>query len=136
VHGKHFLTSKYLAKMDEGQNRMEDIMPIPKPETFLLPILKVLADGANHNVGEIREHMKVQFQLTISDLAKKHRKGMPVFVNRVAWALAHLNMHAGPVGHPRLIRLVKKENYKITEHGKRILKSNPTSLTFKDLRKY
>lgn len=36
-------------------------MPIPDPQTLLLPVLKVLADGAEHQVEEIRDRMKIQF---------------------------------------------------------------------------
>lgn len=109
-------------------------MSIPDPQTLLLPVLKVLADGAEHKVEEIRERMKNQFDVTPSELAQKNKRGF-VFVNRVAWALAHLNMKAGPLGHPIFITKVKKGIYKITEHGMAILKGNPSDLTIMDLRR-
>jgi len=107
-------------------------MPIPDPQTLLLPVLKVLADGAEHKVEEIREHMKNQFNITPSELAQKNKKGS-VFVNRVAWALAHLNMEAGPIGHATEITLIKKGVCRITERGVAILKNNPPELRIKDL---
>jgi restriction system protein len=107
-------------------------MSIPDPQTLLLPVLKVLADGTEHRVEEIREHMKNQFGVTPSELAKKNKKGF-VFVNRVAWALAHLNMEAGPIGHAKEITLIKIGVYRITERGTAILKSNPSKLRIKDL---
>lgn len=110
-------------------------MPIPDPETLLLPVLQEMADGAEHQAKEIREGTKAKFQITSNELLLKHRNGMPVFVNRVAWALAHLNMERGPIGHPKAITLTKKEVYRITEHGKAILEGNPTHLTIKDLRR-
>jgi restriction system protein len=107
-------------------------MPIPDPQTLLLPVLKVLADGAEHTVEEIRERMKNQFNVTPSELTQKNKKGF-VFVNRVAWALAHLNMESGPLGHSKEITLIKKGVYRITERGTAILKSNPSELSIKDL---
>jgi restriction system protein len=107
-------------------------MPIPDPQTLLLPVLKVLADGAEHAVEEIRERMRNQFGVTPSELAQTNKKGF-VFVNRVAWALAHLNMDAGPIGHATEITLIRKGIYKITERGTAILKSNPPELRIKDL---
>ena len=110
-------------------------MPIPDPQTLLLPVLKVLADGAEHHVEEIRECVKNQFGVTPSELAQKNKRGASVFVNRVAWALAHLNMEAGPIGHPAAIVLIKKGVYRISEHGTAILKGNPSDLTIRDLRR-
>jgi restriction endonuclease Mrr len=110
-------------------------MPIPSPQILLLPVLKVLADGTGHQVEEIRERMKSQFGVTPSEFARKNSTGTSVFVNRVAWALAHLNMEHGPQGHPIAITLVRKGVYKITEHGTTLLKGNPSDLTIKDLKR-
>lgn len=110
-------------------------MPIPDPQTLLLPVLQEMADGAEHQAKEIQARMKVKFQITSDDLLLKHRNGVSVFVNRVAWALAHLNMERGPIGHPKAITLIKKEVYRITEHGRAILEGNPSHLTIKDLRR-
>lgn len=92
----------------------------------------MLADGSEHNVEEIREQMKNRFRVTASELAQRNKRGF-VFVNRVAWALAHLNMEAGPIGHATEITLIRKGVYKITERGIAILKSNPPELRTKDL---
>jgi restriction endonuclease Mrr len=95
----------------------------------LLPLLRVLEDGAEHNVEEIRQRITNQFDVTASELAQKNKSGSSVLVNRVAWALAHLNMAAGPLGHTTAISLVRRGVYRITEHGVAILKRNPSELT-------
>ena len=110
-------------------------MPIPDPQTLLLPVLKVLADGTHHQVEEIRERMKNQFGVTPNELIKKNKRGF-VFVNRVAWALSYLNTETGPHGHPLAIRKIRKGVYKITEYGAGILKGNPSDLTIKDLKQW
>ena len=78
--------------------------------------------------------MKNQFGVTSGEFAQKNKAGSSVFVNRVAWALAHLNMEAGPIGHPKAIVLIKKGVYRISKHGAAILKGNPSDLSIKDLR--
>lgn len=109
-------------------------MSIPDPQTLLLPVLKVLADGNEHRVEEIRECMRTQFGITSNELEQKNRTGVSVFVNRVAWALAHLNMEAGPIGHPKAVVLIQKGVYRITDRGSSLLRHNPRELTIKDLR--
>jgi len=47
---------------------------------------------------------------------------------------AHLNMEAGPLGHPKAATLVREGVYRITKRGNALLKSNPLELTIKDLR--
>jgi restriction endonuclease Mrr len=59
-------------------------MPIPDPQTFLLAVLRILADGVEHQVEEIRDRMKSQFGVTSSEFAQKNKSGTPVFVSRVA----------------------------------------------------
>jgi restriction system protein len=108
-------------------------MPIPDSQTLLLPVLRVVADDREHSSEEIRERVKAQFDIVPHELLQKLKNGTPVFHNRVAWALAHLNMRRGPLGHSQAVEKVRKEVYKITEYGKAILKSNPSALTIKDL---
>jgi restriction system protein len=114
-------------------NTEAKLMPIPDSQTMLLPVLRVVADGHEHSSEEIREHVRVQFEIAPDELLQKLKNGTPVFHNRVAWALAHLNMRRGPLGHSEAIEKVKKEVYKITEYGKAILKRNPSALTIRDL---
>ena len=108
-------------------------MPIPDSQTLLLPVLRVVTDGHEHSSEEIRERVRVQFDIAPHELLQKFKNGTAVFHNRVAWALAHLNMRRGPLGHSEAIEKVRKEVYRITEHGKAILKRNPSALTIKDL---
>lgn len=108
-------------------------MSIPDSQTLLLPVLRVLADGLEHSSEEIRGCMKVQFDVAPHELLQNLKNGTPVFHNRVAWALAHLNMRRGPLGHSEAIEKVRNKVYRITEHGKAILTRNPSALTIKDL---
>jgi restriction system protein len=108
-------------------------MPIPDSQTLLLPVLRVVADDREHSSEEIRERVRTQFNIAHHELLQKLKNGTPVFHNRVAWALAHLNMRRGPLGHSEAVEKVRKAVYKITEYGKAILRRNPSALTIKDL---
>jgi restriction endonuclease Mrr len=106
-------------------------MPIPHSNVLLLPVLRVLGDGVEHNSVEIRERVKIQFDIAPRELLQKTKKGATVFHNRVALALA--NLQGAPHGRSRAINRVRKEVYRITEYGVAILKRNLSALTINDL---
>lgn len=106
-------------------------MPIPDSQTLLLPVLQVVADGLEHSSEEIRERVRVQFDIAPHELLVKNRKGKTVFHSNVDLALA--NLQGAPHRRSNAIEKVRKEVYKITEYGKVILKRNPSGLTIKDL---
>jgi len=102
-------------------------MPIPNIQSLLLPVLRIVAGGSGHSVEEIRDRLKDEFELTDEQLEQTHQKsGINIFVNRVAWALAHLVM--GKAVTPERVGF-----YKMTERGVAILKKNPLELTIKEL---
>ena len=106
-------------------------MPIPSAQTLLLPVLRLLGDGAEHVSREIRERMRLQFQVTSEELRQKNKKGAPIFHNRVALALA--NLQGAPHGGGKAIEEVKNEVYRITAYGQAILSRNPTDLSRGDV---
>lgn len=106
-------------------------MPIPHSQTLFLPVLRVLADGLEHSSEEIRERVRVQFDIAPHELLAKNKKGKTVFHSNVDLALA--NLQGAPHGRSKAIENVRKEVYRITEHGKAILERNPSALTIKDL---
>lgn len=106
-------------------------MPIPTLDALRAAVLHVLADGAEHSSKEIQGCMKLQFEITPIELQRKNKKGISVFRNNIALALAHLQ--GAPHGGSKAIEWVRGEVYKITEHGKAILTRNPSDLTIKDL---
>ena len=100
---------------------------IPRIKSLLLPVLRIVAGDSGHSVEEIRNRVKDEFRLTDKQVKQTHpRSGMNVFVNRVAWALAHLVM--GKAITPERIGI-----YRVTERGVTILKGNPSELTIKEL---
>jgi restriction system protein len=106
-------------------------MPIPDYQTLLLPILRLLADDAEHSSEKIREVLAAQFNVAPHELIQKNQKGKTVFGNNVDLALA--NLQGAPHGRSKCIDRIRKGVYRINERGKAILKRNPLTLTVKDL---
>jgi hypothetical protein len=104
---------------------------LPDSKTLLLPVLRAFADGAEHTSEEIQERMKVQFEIAPHELLPKQNDRISVFHNNVALALA--NLQGAPHRGSKCMEKVGEKRYKIAEHGKTILKRNPSSLTIKDL---
>lgn len=102
---------------------------MPAYPALLLPVLLIMADGADHRVEEMRERTALEFELTPEELARKLKSGSTVFVNRVAFALAKLNM-------AKAINRVEKGIYRVSERGSAILNRNPSELTLRDLRDF
>jgi hypothetical protein len=82
---------------------------------YLPPVLRILDDGKDHSVEEIRERILTEFPLTPEQLHLR-RPGFPitVFVNKVAYALARLVFHKG-------IERIGPESYRITDHGRDLI---------------
>jgi Mrr N-terminal domain len=66
-----------------------------------------MADDHEHTSQEIRERLRVRFDIAPHELLQKHKNRTPVFHDRVAWALAYLNMRRRPLGHSEAIEKVK-----------------------------
>lgn len=105
-------------------------MAIPDFQTLMRPLLEYLADGEEHENRDLLEAMARHFKLTPEELAEPLPSGrQPVFVNRVAWAKAHLK-GAGAIQSPR------RAVYVITERGMELLRSISGPIRMPDLKKY
>ena len=106
----------------EGVQYAAKTMPIPDREKLNSAILQLLADKAEHSSQEIRERVKVQFNIVPNEDSTKLKNGKTPFHNEVDLALA--NLQGAPRGGPKLIEKVRKEVYRITDLGKTILQRN------------
>jgi restriction system protein len=103
---------------------------IPKYEEMMLPLLKYLADGQEHELSEMNNALAEQFKLTDEELRELLPSGRsPVFRNRIGWARTYLKK-AGLITSP------KRAHYKINDKGIALLKENPTEITSKLLTRY
>lgn len=105
-------------------------MAIPDFQSIFLPLLQACADGREHKNQDLRRIMAEQLGLTEAELAIKLPSGKQgVFVNRVAWTIAHLKQ-AG------LIEITQRGIYKITARGLEVLGENPQTLNIKYLKRF
>jgi hypothetical protein len=109
-------------------------LPIPNGVALLLPVLKLLADGGEHSSQEIRERLRVQFEIATIVRIQKLANGKTEFDSNIDLALACLQGARG-VG-TKAIERSEKKMYRIKKLGKAILNTNPSVLTIKDLKSW
>jgi restriction system protein len=67
-------------------------MPIPDLQNLMLPMLQLVADGAEHRLSDVLEALAQQFDLTDADRAELLPSGGQArFDNKVGWARTHLS---------------------------------------------
>jgi restriction endonuclease Mrr len=108
-----------------------EIVPIPGPQPLILPVLRQLADGAEHASMDVRGNIAREFELTAGQLTQKDRSGSTTFVNHVAWTLAWLNQS-------KAIVKVCEGIYRITVYGIAVLAEceGAQEITLKELRAF
>jgi len=105
-------------------------MPIPDFQSFMLPVLKVMGDGVERSMAQIRE--AVAAILGVSDEERKEllpSGTQPVFDNRTAWACIYLTRAV-------LLRRIRRGWYQITERGEGVLQEAPARIDVKFLDRY
>lgn len=96
-------------------------MPIPPFQEVMLPLLNDLARGERSG-RETVDALALHFGLTAEELALRLPSGgQTKFVNRLAWAKAHLKA-AGLVESPR------RGVYRLTDRGRQILAARPGAI--------
>lgn len=104
-------------------------MPIPNFQAVFLPLLKDLSIG-ERSAQETVAALATQFNLTPDELSERLPSGkQPKFVNRVAWAKAHLKA-AGLAESPR------RGVYRLTELGRATLAENPERVDIRYLERF
>jgi restriction system protein len=105
-------------------------MAIPKYDEMTLPILRILADGAEHSQRELADKMAEHFQLTPEERAQRLPKVRATYLrHRLGWAGFRLR-RAGLADNPRTGTL------QITDQGRKFLATNPTQLRRKDFAQF
>src|SRR5712664_2311166 len=105
-------------------------MPVPGFESFMLPLLRALEDGADHSVSEVRERIAREMALTEEDRAELLPSGkQAIFDNRLGWAKTYLDK-AG------LVATVKRGVYRITADGRSLLAQKPDRIGRQELLRF
>ena len=93
-------------------------MTIPDYQTIMLPLLKILSAGTEHQMRTVVESLAEEFSLTGEERSQLLPSGkQPVFLNRSGWARTYLK-HAGLIDSPRRGFIV------ITARGQQVLGEN------------
>lgn len=70
---------------------MGGIVAVPAYHEFMLPILRIAADGADHDIAAVREKLAEELALSESDRRETVPSGtQTTLVNRVHWAATYL----------------------------------------------
>jgi len=98
-------------------------MTIPDYQTTMLPLLRAAGEaGRPVGVIELQPKLAAEFKLTDDELAKRLPSGKQgVFHNRLHWAKFYLE-RAG------LLKAVKRGQFEITDRGRALLKTAPTTI--------
>lgn len=95
-----------------------DLVSIPDYDDIKLPLLKFAGDGNEHSSKEAVESLSLVLNLTVEEKTMLYpTKKVPIFYDRVHWALTYLK-HAG------LVEGTKRGFFKITERGQGVLRQN------------
>lgn len=105
-------------------------MAIPKYETLMLPLLRLLSDDQPHKISDLASVLENEFDLSESERLEMLPSGrVTTFRSRVHWAATYMSQ-AGLVQRP------KRGWIEITQNGKHVLDENPLSLNTKYLERF
>ncbi len=107
---------------------------IPDYQSIMLPLLKLSSDGSEHSLKQAVEQLSDEFQLTKEEKETLYStvystKKVPIFYDRVHWALSYLK-NAG------LIEGTKRGFFIIMKRGFNVLKSNPEVINVNFLKQF
>ncbi len=105
-------------------------MAIPDYQTVMLPLLKIAADGKEHQIREAAMALANEFKVTEAEQKETLPSGMQsIFDNRVGWARTYLKK-AGLLTYP------KRSYFQITERGQSVLSNKPPHIDVQFLRQF
>ncbi|MBR7890134.1 restriction endonuclease [Marinomonas sp. A79] len=105
-------------------------MAIPDYQTLMLPFLRLLADGAEHQLPEVTESLSLEFQLTEEERNELLPSGnQAIMRNRVGWARAYLKKAL-------LLDAPRRGVFQITDRGREVLADAPEKITARYLRRF
>lgn len=105
-------------------------MAIPDFQSIMRPLLEYLADGGVKSNSETIDALSKYFQLTDEELAELLPSGQQtVFVNRIAWAKAHLKK-------AELLESPSRGQYKITPRGLEAVSQNDLKINLRYLKQF
>jgi|SRR6185437_1006842 len=101
---------------------------IPDFQKIILPLLEILGDNKEHELGYITQKICERFKLTEEEKKELLPSGnQEIINNRVGWARTYLKK-------AKLIESPRRATFKITEQGLKILQSSPEKINVRFLK--
>ena len=105
-------------------------MPVPGFQEFMLPFLRLTADGNEHSIPEALATLADQMKISQADRDAMQPSGtQTTLYNRVAWAITYLSKCM-------LIERPSRGRFKISARGREVLKADPTRINIKFLEQF
>lgn len=105
-------------------------MAIPDYQAVMLPLLRILADGSERRVRDVRDLVATEFNLSAEERDQLLPSGQATIIaSRVGWAKTYLK-NAGLIDNPSRGRL------RITDAGLRVLAERPEQIDAKYLHRF
>lgn len=104
-------------------------MAVPEFQTFMVPVLRALADGQTQHWRALREPVAADLALTEEDLAESIPTGQGRADNRLQWAISHMVQAA-------LLTRPQRGHVRITERGQETLAANPDRVDMAVLKQF
>lgn len=105
-------------------------MAVPDFQSLMLPLLRIAADGQEHQLAEARGRLASEFRLSDADREELLPSGRQTkLANRVAWAKVYL-------GQAGLLRSTKRGYFQISDRGRALLEAPPARIDIKFLEHY
>lgn len=105
-------------------------MAVPGFQSWFLPLLRMIADGADHTMADLSDHLASDLQLSADDRAELLKSGVQtVYQNRIGWARTYLKKAS-------LLESPARGVVRITKRGQAVLASNPPKVDVRFLRQY
>jgi restriction system protein len=93
-------------------------MSVPDYQSLMAPTLRVLADGGERSLAELRAVVADRLALSEDDLRAKIPSGTPLFANRLHWAVTYM-YQAGLLSRPQ------RGVVCITDRGRKVAAAHP-----------
>ncbi len=105
-------------------------MAVPDYQSMMLPLLKLLSDGAEHRIDGLRDGIAKGFEISEEERLELFPSGKtPTLNSRLSWAKTYL-LKAGLLESPA------RSVAKITQRGREVLNQNPTEINISFLNQY
>jgi restriction system protein len=104
-------------------------MAVPAYQEFMLPLLRIAADGKEHSVQEVMATLAEQMNISEQDRDVLLASGQTRYYNRIMWAETYLSKSL-------LIEKTGRARFKISQRGMDVLKRNPARIDNKFLEQF